>query len=300
VSWRAWATFAALGVIWGIPYFLIKVAVAEVQPLLVAWCRLMLATAVLLPVAWRRGALGSLRGHAAALCAFAIAEFAIPFAAISCGEQWISSSVTGILIATVPLWVVLLARSFGVHEPLGARRLIGLALGFIGVVALLGFGTISGPWGWAGVACMLISALGYAVGPLIIQRHLRNLDAVGPLAASLAIALVLITPPAMRVWPAHWPSAAALSSLLVLGILCTAIAMLLMFYLVSHAGASRASLITYINPAVASLLGIGLLEEHLGAGGVAAFGMILAGSWLASRGAVKRPEPELEGPPAVR
>jgi drug/metabolite transporter (DMT)-like permease len=96
-------------VIWGIPYFLIKVAVAEVPPLLVAWCRLLLATGVLLPIAWQRGALGSLRGHTAALCAFALAEFAIPFAVISCGEQWISSSVTGILIATVPLWVVLLA-----------------------------------------------------------------------------------------------------------------------------------------------------------------------------------------------
>jgi drug/metabolite transporter (DMT)-like permease len=235
-----------------------------------------------------------LRGHTAALCAFALAEFAIPFAVISCGEQWISSSVTGILIATVPLWVVLLARSFGVHEPLGVRRLVGLALGFIGVVTLLGFGTISAPWGWVGVACMLIAAFGYAVGPLIIQRHLRELDAVGPLASSLAIALLLLTLPAMRVLPAHWPSAAALGSLAVLGILCTAIAMLLMFYLVNHAGASRASLITYVNPAVASLLGIGLLHEHLGAGGVAAFGMILAGSWLASRGAARRLEPQLE------
>jgi drug/metabolite transporter (DMT)-like permease len=298
VSWRTWAAFAALCVIWGIPYFLIKVAVAEVPPLLVAWCRLLLATGVLLPIAWQRGALGSLRGHTAALCVFALAEFAIPFAVISCGEQWISSSVTGILIATVPLWVVLLARSFGVHEPLGVRRLVGLALGFIGVVTLLGFGTISAPWGWVGVACMLIAAFGYAVGPLIIQRHLRELDAVGPLASSLAIALLLLTLPAMRVLPAHWPSAAALASLVVLGILCTAIAMLLMFYLVNHAGASRASLITYINPAVASLLGIGLLHEHLGAGGLAAFGMILAGSWLASRGAAQRPEPQLERPAA--
>jgi len=293
VTLRAWAAFAALCVIWGIPYFLIKVAVVEIPPLLLAWSRVLLATAVLLPVAWRRGALGCLRGHTAALCAFALAEFAIPFAAISCGEQWISSSVTGILIATVPLWVVLLARSFGVHEPLGVRRMIGLALGFIGVVALLGFGTISGPWGWAGVACMLMAALGYAVGPLIIQRHLRDLDAVGPLATCLAIAAVLLALPAMRVLPAHWPGAAALASLVVLGVPCTAIAMLLMFYLVSHAGASRATLITYINPAVASLLGIGLLDEHLGAGGIVAFGMILAGSWLASRGAARRPEPQL-------
>jgi len=285
--------FAALCVIWGIPYFLIKVALVEIPPLLLAWARVVLATTILLPVAWRRGALGSLGGHKAPLCAFALAEFAMPFAAISCGEQWISSSATGILIATVPLCVVLLARSFGVHELLGLRRMLGLALGFIGVVALLGFGTISGPWGWAGVACVLTAALGYAVGPLIIQRHLRNLDAVGPLATCLGVAAVLLTLPAMRVLPAHWPSAAALASLVVLGVVCTAIAMLLMFYLVSHAGASRATLITYINPAVASLLGTGLLHEHLGAGGIAAFGMILAGSWLASRGTAQRLEPQL-------
>ncbi len=292
MSARAWAAFAALCVIWGIPYFLIKLAVVEVQPLLLAWCRVALAAAILLPVAWKRGALGGLRGHAVALGAFALAEFAIPFAAIALGEQWISSSVTGILIATVPLWVVLLARSFGVHEPLGLRRMTGLALGFIGVVALLGFGTISGRAGWAGVACMLVAALGYAVGPLIIQRHLRGLDGLGPMAVCLAIAAVALVP-ALLEWPAHRPSATAVSSIAVLGVLCTAIAALLMFYLVNHAGASRTSLITYVNPAVASLLGLGLLNERLGAGGIAAFGTILAGSWLASHAAPPRPESKL-------
>ncbi len=293
MSARAWAAFAALCVIWGIPYFLIKLAVVEVQPLLVAWGRVALAAAVLLPVAWKRDALGGLRGHAVALCAFALAEFAIPFVTISLGEQWISSSVTGILIATVPLWVVLLARSFGVHDPLGLRRMAGLALGFIGVVVLLGFGTISGRAGWAGVGCMMVAAVGYAVGPLIIQRYLRNLDAVGPLAACLAIAAVLLLIPALFVWPTHPPSATAVASIAVLGILCTAIAMLLMFYLVNYAGASRASLITYVNPAVASLLGLGILHERLGPGGVAAFAMILGGSWLASRGVPPRLNPTL-------
>jgi len=293
VSSKAWGAFAALCVIWGIPYFLIKVAVVEVAPLLIAWCRVVLAAGVLLPLAWKRGALGVLRGHMAALCAFALAEFAIPFAMISWGEQWIGSSVTGILIATVPLWVVLLARPFGVHEPLGMRRVIGLVLGFSGVVALLGFGMVPGPWGWAGVGCTLIAALCYAVGPLIIQRHLGHLDAVGPLVVCLGVAALLLTLPAMRELPAHWPSGAALASLAVLGLLCTAIAMLLMFYLVNHAGAARASLITYINPAVASLLGIGLLHERLGAGGVAGFAMVLTGSWLASRGAGGRREAQL-------
>jgi drug/metabolite transporter (DMT)-like permease len=283
LSWRAWAAFAALCVIWGIPYFLIKVAVSEVSPLVVAFARVALGAVILLPVAWRRGALGPARRHPWALLAFALVEFAIPFAAISLGEQWISSSVTGILIATVPLCVVLLSRSFGVHEPLGLKRLVGLALGFVGVVTLLGFGGTSGPLGWVGVLCMLVASLGYAVGPLIIQRHLSGLDSIGPVSLCLSIAALVLAVPAFAALPPHAPSSAAIAAIVVLGILCTAVAMLLMFYLVSHAGASRATLITYVNPAVASLLGVGFLHERLGPGGLSAFAMILAGSWLASR-----------------
>lgn len=224
------------------------------------------------------------------MIALALAEFAIPFATISLGEQWISSSLTGILIATVPLWVVLLSRWFGVHEPLGLKRAGGLALGFAGVVTLLGFGTVAGVLGWTGVLCVLIAALGYAVGPLVIQRYLTELDPLGPVTVSLAIATVVLLVPALAAFPSHWPSPAAVWAVVVLGVVCSSVAMLLMFYLVNHAGASRATLITYINPAVASLLGVGLLHETLGPAGLSAFGMIIAGSWLASRPGVKRVE----------
>lgn len=282
MSWRAWSAFAALGIIWGIPYFLIKLAVAEISPLVVAGGRIGLAACILLPIAWQRGALHGAGRHKAALCAFAVVEFVIPLSAIALGEQWISSSSTGILIATVPMSVVLLSGFFGLDEHLGLRRITGLVLGFVGVVALLGFGTIAGAPGWAGVGCMLSAAMGYALGPLIIQRYLGDVDSLGALAACLLIAAVIMIIPAVLALPKHWPSAAAVSSIAVLGILCTAVAMLLMFYLVNHAGASRATLITYVNPAVASLLGVLLLHERLGAGGVVALALILLGSWLAT------------------
>jgi drug/metabolite transporter (DMT)-like permease len=285
VSWRAWGAFAALGVIWGLPYFFIKLSVQEVSPVVVAFGRVALGTLVLLPIAWRRGALKSLGKHKAAICAFALAEFAIPFSLISIGERWISSSVTGMLIAMVPLSIALIQRFFGVHERLGRWRILGLGVGFIGVAALLGFGTISGPLGWAGVACMLISTLGYAIGPLIIQRHLQGLDPYGPLAVSLLVATLVLLIPAALSLPAHMPSTTALGSIVILGVVCTSLAMLLMFYLVNHAGASRAAVITYINPAVAALLGVFLLHERLGASGILAFMLILFGSWLATRGA---------------
>ena len=275
--------FAALGVIWGVPYFFIKVAVQELSPWIVAWGRVTLAALVLLPIAWHRGALHALGAHKLPILAFAIIEFVIPFSAISIGERWIDSSVTGILIASVPLTVTVISRFFGLHEPLGKWRLAGLLMGFLGVVTLLGFGSIHGPLGWAGAGCMLLAAVGYAVGPLIIKQHLKGLDSIGPIAASLATSSLLLLVPAMLTFPTAMPSALALSSIVILGIACTAVAMLLIFYLVNHAGPARATVVTYINPAVAALLGVWLLHEQLGVGGITAFAMILAGSWLATR-----------------
>jgi drug/metabolite transporter (DMT)-like permease len=131
---------------------------------------------------------------------------------------------------------------------------------------------------------MLVATLGYAIGPLIIQRHLNGLDPYGPLAASLLVASMVLLVPAALALPARMPSMLALASLAILGVVCTALAMLLMFYLVNHAGASRAAVITYINPAVAALLGVSLLHERLGLGGILAFVLILLGSWLATLG----------------
>jgi drug/metabolite transporter (DMT)-like permease len=288
VTWRGWAACVALGIIWGLPYFFIKIAVQEVSPFVLAFSRVLLATLILLPIAWRRGALRSLAKHKAAIVAFGLIEFAIPFSLISLGERWISSSVTGILMAMVPLSIVLIQRFFGIREALGPWRIAGLAIGFIGVAALLGTGPVSGVFGWAGVVCMVVSTICYAVGPLIIQRHLRDLDSIGPLAASLGVASCILLIPAALEFPSRLPSANALMSIAVLGVVCTSVAMLLMFYLVNHAGASRASVITYINPVVATVLGVLVLDEHLGIGGFVAFAVILLGSLLATRGKLTR------------
>ena len=276
----------ALGIIWGLPYFFIKLALQDVSPLILAFSRVMLAAVILMPIAWHRGALRSLGNHKTAILAFGLVEFAIPFTLISLGERWISSSVTGILIAMVPLSIALIQRFFGIREALGVWRVFGLVVGFVGVAALLGTGSISGPLGWAGVGCMLLATICYATGPLIIQRHMHGLDSIGPLAVSLLVACAILVVPAAMEFPSRLPSPVALLSIAVLGTICTAVAMLLMFYLVRHAGASRASVITYINPVVATLLGVWVLDEHLGIGGCIAFALILLGSWLATRGSV--------------
>jgi drug/metabolite transporter (DMT)-like permease len=282
--------FAGLGITWGLPYFFIKIAVQEISPFDVAWGRITLAALILLPIAWHRGALRALATHKAAVLAFALVEFTIPFCLISMGERWIPSAVTAILIATVPLIIALISRFFGVHERLGTTRLVGLLVGLAGVVALVGLGTLSGTLAWAGVGCVVISTVCYATGALTIQRYLHAIDSIGPIAGSLAISSLLLLVPAMLSLPQRMPSALALSSVAILGLVCTALSMLMMFYLVKNAGASRAAIITYINPAVATLLGMALLDERLGTWGVIGFGLILLGSWLATRGSAAASE----------
>jgi drug/metabolite transporter (DMT)-like permease len=296
MSWRLWAAFLALGVIWGLPYFFIKLAVQDISPVLVAWGRIAIATVIVLPIAWRRGALRPLLAHKGAVLAFAVAEFVVPFSLISLGEQWISSSVTAILIATVPLTIALISRYFGVFERLGPWRLIGMLIGLIGVAVLVGLSSISGALGWAGVACMFVSTVGYAIGPLIVQRYLHGIDPYGPIAGSLLVASIILLIPALFAWPSQLPSTRSLVSVGVLGVLCTALAMLMMFYLVAGAGAARASIITYINPAVATLLGMLLLREPLGLGALLGLALILSGSWLATRGASNVAAPAAQSP----
>ncbi len=178
--------------------------------------------------------------------------------------------------------VVVLAPLLGVKEPLGARRVTGLAVGFSGVIALLGLDAGHGPMLWAGVAAMLVAVVGYAVGPLVVQRYLADVDELGAVAASLVVASIVLAPVALITAPDRAPSALSLSSVAVLGFVCTALALWLYFWLINAAGAARASLVAYINPAIAALLGVFVLNEPFGAGSVVGLLMILFGSWLAT------------------
>lgn len=283
LTWPVWLAFIALSIIWGLPYLFIKLAVAEIPPVDVAWGRLALGAAVLMPVAWTRGSLPSAALRWRAVCAFAVAELVVPFPLISLGERWISSSLTAILIATLPFTVILLAPLFGVHRQLTARRSAGLACGFAGVVVLLGIDPVRGALGWAGVSCMLVAVFGYATGSLIVQRYLHGVDEFAAVALSLAIATLLLLPASLMSLPQHLPSALAVTSVIVLGVLCTAAALWLYFYLVSKTGAARATVFTYINPAVATLLGVVVLDEPLRASMIAGLALILLGSVMAAQ-----------------
>jgi drug/metabolite transporter (DMT)-like permease len=282
---RAWLLFGAVSVVWGVPYFFIKVAVDEgVPPPFVAWARVALGAALLVPLAWRRGALRGLDGRWPAVVAYTACEVAVPFLLIAAGEQRISSSLTAILIASMPLMVAVLSVRFSPADKPTGLRLVGLFVGFAGVVALLGVDVAGRPGELLGAAFVLVATLGYATAPLIVNRRLADLDPLGPIAASLAIAMVLLAPTVAAAPPDGLPPGAALAALAVLGVVCTALGLVLFFQLIVEAGPSRAAVITYVNPLVAVVLGVLVLDERLGAVSVVGLLAILGGSWLSTGG----------------
>jgi drug/metabolite transporter (DMT)-like permease len=298
---RGWLLFGCVSVVWGVPYFFIKVAVDEgVPPAFVAWSRVALGAAVLLPLAWRRGALAGLGGRWRAIAAYTACEVAVPFLLIALGERYVSSSLAAILIASMPLMVALLSVWFSPDDRPTGRRLAGLLVGFGGVVALLGVDVAGRPGELLGALLILVATLGYATAPMIVNRRLADLDPLGPIAASLALAVVVLAPAVAVSPPVGWPSPAALGSLAVLGVVCTSLGLVLFFRLVVEAGPSRAAVITYVNPLVAVVLGVLILGERLGVMSVAGLLAILGGSWLATGPSSRRRAPALETdrPPA--
>jgi drug/metabolite transporter (DMT)-like permease len=298
---RAWLLFGCVSVVWGIPYFFIKVAVDEgVPPAFVAWSRVALGAAVLLPLAWRRGALAGLGGRWRAIAAYTACEVAVPFLLIALGERYVSSSLAAILIASMPLMVALLSLRLSPEDRPTGQRLAGLLVGFGGVVALLGVDVAGRPGELLGALLILVATLGYATAPMIVKRRLADLDPLGPIAASLALAVVLLAPAVVVSPPGGPPSPAALGSLAVLGVVCTALGLVLFFRLIVEAGPSRAAVITYVNPLVAVVLGVVVLDERLGVMSLAGLLGILGGSWLATGPGSRPREPALETdrPPA--
>jgi drug/metabolite transporter (DMT)-like permease len=285
MSRRAWGAFAAVSVLWGLPYLFIKIAGdGGMPPLDLAWLRIALGAAVLVAIAWRTGTLPSLGGHLPWLVAFAIAELAIPFPMIAVGEEHVASSTAAIVIATVPLIIALLSLRLEPSERVTGRRLLGLLVGFAGVAALVGL-DVSGDSGeLLGIGAVLVAAVGYATGPLILKRHLVGLDPVAMMGACLVIAAVLLTPLAVIDLPASAPTAGAFASVVVLGLFCTALALVLMAILIGEAGPSRASVITYINPVIALALGVVFLGESPGVGALGGLALILVGSYLSTGG----------------
>jgi drug/metabolite transporter (DMT)-like permease len=285
VSGRGWAAFAAMSLIWGLPYLFIKVAVDEgVSPAFLSFARCVIAAAILLALAWKAGVLGQIRSGWKWVAAYALAEIALPFPLIAAGEQHVSSSLAAILIACVPLIVALIAMRVDRSERATGVRLVGLFVGLAGVVALVGIDVAGKTDELLGTGLIVLAALGYAIAPMILKAKLGGIDPRAAMGASLLIAAVVLAPFAAVGAPTAMPSGDALLSIGVLGLVCTALALVVFSVLIHEVGPGRALVITYINPVVAVALGVAILGERPGAGAVAGLLLILAGSWLSTDG----------------
>jgi len=273
--------FAAMGLIWGIPYLFIKIAVAELTPASLVLLRTAIGALLLLPVAFARKDLGALLPRWKWIVAYTFVEVAAPWFLLSDAERRISSSLSGLLIALVPSIGAILAWATGSDDRLDLRRILGLGLGFLGVAALVGLDVGAGDIGAVGEVTLV--ALGYALGALIIARKLQGLPLFGVVASSLALTMIVYAPVGIAQLPRSLPSPEVIGAVAVLGVICTALAFLVFFPLVAEVGAARATVITYVNPAVALALGVVFLKEPLTIGIVLGFVLIVLGSVLATR-----------------
>jgi drug/metabolite transporter (DMT)-like permease len=272
---RALLLFIAMSVIWGLPYLFIRIAVSDLSPVVLVFARTAIGALILLPIALARGEVGGVHGVLKSWVPLVV------FAAVEIGLPWFMSSMAGLLVSAVPLVGVVIATALGNREHLGLTSVSGLLLGVAGVVAIVSFDLSAS--GWLPLAEMAVVVVCYAGGPAILSRYLNDEPAVGVNAVSLTLCALAYAPLAAAEWPHVRPPLDAIAAVIVLAVVCTAIAFLLFFALIAEIGPVRATVITYINPAVASVLGVVVLNENFSAGMAIGFVLVLVGSVLATR-----------------
>ncbi len=300
VNTRAKIAFAAISILWGIPYLLIKIAVdAGITPAFLAWARVVIGAVILLAISDRKGLGEIVRERWKWITLFALAEIVIPFPLMAAGEQHVDSSVAAILIASAPLFVALLALRFDRTERVGGWRLAGLLIGLAGVVMFVGIDFAGRRDELLGALAILVCAFFYAVGPMVLKKKLSDLDVRSSMAVSLVFGAVMLTPLVTLDPPHAIPTTVGFGAVVGLGVLCTAAAFVAYGVVIAEAGAGRALVVTYINPVIAVGAGMLVRGERPGAGAVIGLVLILAGSWISTGGKVPQQDQveysEMEG-----
>jgi drug/metabolite transporter (DMT)-like permease len=275
-----------LALVWGASYLFIKLGLdGGIEPAFLVFVRLALAAAVLLPMARRAGALAGLRGRLPRLAALSAIQVAVPFLLITFGEERIPSSLTGILVATAPIFTALLvALGVGVEARLTVWAGAGIAIGLVGVALLFGVDLTGSGSAALGGAMVAAAGFGYAAGAIYLRRHFLDVPSVGVAAGSMAMSAVLTAPFAAISLPTAVPAAKGIAAVLVLGMVGTGVAFLIFYTLIATEGAAKASVVAYLAPGFALAYGALFLGEAITAGAIGGLVLILAGSWLAAAG----------------
>ena len=285
MSRRSWLLLGMLSSLWGASYLFIKVALEDdMAPTVIVFVRSLLAAVVLLPLAGRSGALGGLRANARHIPVLCVVQMGAPLLLIAFGERHIPSSLTGILVATAPIFTFLLAFALTGEERASGPSLAGVLIGIAGVAMLLGVDTGGGLDALLGGLMVVLASFGYGVSAWYVKRNVRDVQPVAMVGANATAVALLTAPLAALDAPPHAPDLAASASLLALGVLCTGLAFVIFYSLVASDGPARASLVGYIAPGFSIVYGVTLLDERFRATTAVGLILILGGSWLAAEG----------------
>ena len=283
MSRRGVILFLLLGVAWGIPYALIKISVMELSPEMIVLSRSAIGALILIPLAAGRGELRAVLARWRPLLAYTAIEIILPWFFLTTAEQRLPSSTAGLLLAAVPLVSVGAAILLRRSERFTVTNWIGILVGMLGVAALVGF-DVAGSDLFA-VGQIAVTVVGYATAPIIVAKWLGQMPGIGLAGLSLGITAIVYTPAVFLThsWPTRIPSVPVVVSVLILAVVCSAVAFVLLFALIAEVGPVRTTAITYLNPAVAIAVGAVLLGEQVTAWTVVGFVLVLAGSWLVTR-----------------
>ena len=281
----SWIYFALVSVLWGVPYLFIRVAVAPGQftPAFVVFSRVAIGAALLIPYAIKRGVLKPALRQWKWIAAYGILEMVGPWGLISQGETKVNSGLAALLIATVAIWATILNGALGDKTVWHSTRLIGLAVGFIGICLVVGIESLKGKVNVVAILMLLLAAIGYAIAPTMARRKIPEIDGAAVNGLAMLITTIIYAPFAIADWPHHHVRINSIYSLIALGIFPTAICFVVFFKLIADIGNARASLVAYVNTGVAVLIGVIVLHEKLTAGILVGLPLVLLGSYFASR-----------------
>lgn len=282
MSRKGWFLFILSGLVWGIPYLLIRVAVKEVDATIVVFTRVLIGALIFLPITWRSGTLKSARKYWKWILFYAFGEMIGPFWLITTAEKHVASGLAGLLIATVPIWSAIQASIQGDKSVWHHRRLFGMILGFIGISLVVGIESIRGKQSLLAISALILAAMGYSVAMMTISRKASAVDGKAINGIAMAITAIFYLPFAIHFAPAHMPSTKVIFALLTLGLIPTALAFFIFFILIAEIGAARGALVTYLNTSFAVIFGVIILGEPLTLGIILGLPLVLIGSYFAS------------------
>lgn len=289
MSRRGWTLFLLVGLLWGIPYLFVKVAVAELSTPMIVFSRLVIGAALLIPLALRNGALRAALPYWRYLLFYAILEMVIPWSLITNSQRNLSSGVVALLVATVPIWATFLAHQTGDSTAAHRTRIFGITIGLVGIFLIVGIESISDFSNISALIQVLIASFSYAWAVNMITRKAVGVSGLAINGIAMCISALIFAPVAFISRPETLPSIEVSLSTLGLGVLCSGFAFWAFFLLLAEIGPARASLVVYPNTAVAVLLGIVILGEPITLAIMIGLPLVLVGSYFASR----NPEPQI-------